>query len=220
MALAGGGTYLYLDYAAHFESTDDAFIAARQFSVAPQVAGYITAVPVTDNEHVAAGQVIARIDVAIFASRSPRPRRKSPPHRRAWRRRRADRSAAGADRRGPGAGDPGAGGTWCSPVSWRTLRALVRAGREQCSTTSSRRPSSTSSARSRRRGGDGEAGREAGRDAESPARLRRGEPRSGSGPTRPGPVEPLLYRRHGELRPDASSTSARPSASWRSPDRR
>ena len=62
MALAGGGTYLYLDYAAHFESTDDAFIAARQFSVAPHVAGYITAVPVTDNEHVATGQVIARID--------------------------------------------------------------------------------------------------------------------------------------------------------------
>ena len=62
LALAGGAGYLYLDDAAHFESTDDAFIAARQFSVAPQVAGYITAVPVTDNEHVAAGQVIARID--------------------------------------------------------------------------------------------------------------------------------------------------------------
>ena len=62
LAVAGGAGYLYLDDAAHFESTDDAFIAARQFSVAPQVAGYITAVPVTDNEHVAAGQVIARID--------------------------------------------------------------------------------------------------------------------------------------------------------------
>jgi membrane fusion protein (multidrug efflux system) len=30
-------------------------IAARQFAVAPKVAGYISAVPVTDNEHVAAG---------------------------------------------------------------------------------------------------------------------------------------------------------------------
>ena len=62
LAVAGGAGYLYLDDSAHFQSTDDAFIAARQFSVAPQVAGYITAVPVTDNEHVAAGQVIARID--------------------------------------------------------------------------------------------------------------------------------------------------------------
>jgi membrane fusion protein, multidrug efflux system len=55
-------SYLFWDYARHFESTDDAFIAARQFSIAPKVSGYITAVPVTDNQHVAAGDVIARID--------------------------------------------------------------------------------------------------------------------------------------------------------------
>ena len=54
--------YLYWDYTAHFEYTDDAFIAARQFSVAPRDSGDITAVPVTDNEHVASGGVIARID--------------------------------------------------------------------------------------------------------------------------------------------------------------
>jgi membrane fusion protein, multidrug efflux system len=60
MAAAGG--YLYWDYAEHFETTDDAFIAARQFAIAPKVPGYITAVPVTDNQHVAAGGVIARID--------------------------------------------------------------------------------------------------------------------------------------------------------------
>jgi membrane fusion protein (multidrug efflux system) len=54
--------YLYWDYVSHFESTDDAFIAARQFAIAPKVPGYLTAVPVTDNEHVAAGDVIARID--------------------------------------------------------------------------------------------------------------------------------------------------------------
>jgi membrane fusion protein, multidrug efflux system len=53
---------LYLGYARHFETTDDAFIAARQFSIAPKVPGYIRAVPVTDNQHVAAGEVIARID--------------------------------------------------------------------------------------------------------------------------------------------------------------
>jgi membrane fusion protein (multidrug efflux system) len=54
--------YVYWDYASHYESTDDAFIAARQFPIAPKVPGYLTAVPVTDNEHVVAGQVIARID--------------------------------------------------------------------------------------------------------------------------------------------------------------
>jgi membrane fusion protein (multidrug efflux system) len=59
VAVAG---YLYWDNASHFESTDDAFIAARQFAVAPKVSGYIAAVPVTDNQHVEAGQVIARID--------------------------------------------------------------------------------------------------------------------------------------------------------------
>ncbi|CAH2602531.1 HlyD family secretion protein [Rhodovastum atsumiense] len=59
--LAAGG-YLYWDAARRFETTDDAFIAARQFALAPKVAGYITAVPVTDNQHVAAGAVIARID--------------------------------------------------------------------------------------------------------------------------------------------------------------
>jgi membrane fusion protein, multidrug efflux system len=54
--------YLYWDYTGHFETTDDAYIAARQFAIAPEVSGYITAVPVTDDEHVNAGDVIARID--------------------------------------------------------------------------------------------------------------------------------------------------------------
>ncbi len=62
LLLAAAAGYLYWDHAAHFESTDDAFIAARQFAIAPQVAGYVTAVPVTDNEHVNKGGVIARID--------------------------------------------------------------------------------------------------------------------------------------------------------------
>ena len=62
LAAALGGGYLYLDYASRFESTDDAFIAARQSALAPKVSGYITAVSVTDNEHVTAGETIARLD--------------------------------------------------------------------------------------------------------------------------------------------------------------
>ena len=46
----------------HYETTDDAFIAARSFSVAPKVGGYVIDVPVTDNQHVNAGDVLARID--------------------------------------------------------------------------------------------------------------------------------------------------------------
>jgi membrane fusion protein (multidrug efflux system) len=60
--LGSAAGYIYLDNAAHFETTDDAFIAARQFSVAPEVSGYITAVPVTDNQHVPKDGVVARID--------------------------------------------------------------------------------------------------------------------------------------------------------------
>jgi membrane fusion protein (multidrug efflux system) len=62
LAAATSGGYLYWDDARHFASTDDAFIAARQFAIAPKVSGYITAVPVTDNQHVAAGDVVARTD--------------------------------------------------------------------------------------------------------------------------------------------------------------
>jgi membrane fusion protein (multidrug efflux system) len=62
LASVAGGGYLYWDNASHFETTDDAFIAARQFAIAPKVSGYIIDVPVTDNQHVEAGQVIARID--------------------------------------------------------------------------------------------------------------------------------------------------------------
>ena len=61
-ALTVVGSYLYWDHSSRFQTTDDAFIAARAFSMAPKVSGYITAVPVTDNQHVAAGDVIARID--------------------------------------------------------------------------------------------------------------------------------------------------------------
>jgi membrane fusion protein (multidrug efflux system) len=57
-----GCGYVYFDYTQHFESTDDAFIASRQFGIAPKVSGYITQLLVTDNQHVEAGDVIARID--------------------------------------------------------------------------------------------------------------------------------------------------------------
>jgi membrane fusion protein, multidrug efflux system len=62
LLVAGAAAYVYWDHSSHFESTDDAFIAARQFAIAPKIAGYVTAVPVTDNQHVNKGDAIAKID--------------------------------------------------------------------------------------------------------------------------------------------------------------
>jgi membrane fusion protein (multidrug efflux system) len=62
LAAAVGGGYVWWESAGHFESTDDAFIAARQIAIAPKISGYVNAVPVTDNQHVAAGDVIASLD--------------------------------------------------------------------------------------------------------------------------------------------------------------
>ncbi|MBB3951000.1 HlyD family secretion protein [Aureimonas jatrophae] len=60
---AGVGGYFYWLSAIHpYESTDDAFVDSRQFAVSPQVAGYVSEVLVSDNQHVNAGEVILRID--------------------------------------------------------------------------------------------------------------------------------------------------------------
>jgi len=62
VAIAVGAYFYWLIDLHPFESTDDAFVDARQFSIAPKVAGYIVDVPVTDNQHVEAGAVLFRID--------------------------------------------------------------------------------------------------------------------------------------------------------------
>jgi membrane fusion protein, multidrug efflux system len=62
LLLAATGAMVYWLNVRHYESTDDAFVAARSFSVAPKVSGYIVDVPVTDNQHVNAGDILVRID--------------------------------------------------------------------------------------------------------------------------------------------------------------
>jgi membrane fusion protein, multidrug efflux system len=47
-------------------STDDAYLQADSVAISPEVAGYIAAVPVQDNEQVAPGQLLARIDDRDF----------------------------------------------------------------------------------------------------------------------------------------------------------
>jgi membrane fusion protein (multidrug efflux system) len=43
-------------------STDDAYLQADSVAISPEIAGYVAAVPVQDNQQVRPGQVLARID--------------------------------------------------------------------------------------------------------------------------------------------------------------
>jgi membrane fusion protein (multidrug efflux system) len=68
IALAGAGWYGY-DYwtvGQYLVSTDDAYVKADNTTIAPKVSGYLNRVLVADNEHVKAGQVLARIDDRDF----------------------------------------------------------------------------------------------------------------------------------------------------------
>lgn len=68
IALAGSSWYGY-DYwtvGQYLVSTDDAYVKADNTTIAPKVSGYLDRVQVGDNEHVKAGQVLARIDDRDF----------------------------------------------------------------------------------------------------------------------------------------------------------
>jgi membrane fusion protein (multidrug efflux system) len=64
LALVGGGAYGYHWYVAgrFIESTDNAYLRADQVSMAPTVSGQIAEIYVKDNEAVAAGQPLVKID--------------------------------------------------------------------------------------------------------------------------------------------------------------
>ena len=61
IGLAIGGYFVWLIHFHPYETTDDAFVDARSFSLAAKVSGYLDEVAVADNAHVAAGAVIAKI---------------------------------------------------------------------------------------------------------------------------------------------------------------
>jgi membrane fusion protein, multidrug efflux system len=63
-ALAAGSTFgwHYWTVGRFQVSTDDAYVQADNTTVAPKVSGYISEVPVADNERVKTGRVLARID--------------------------------------------------------------------------------------------------------------------------------------------------------------
>ena len=68
VAVVIGGAFWWVNKQ-HYESTDNAFVQADTVIVSPQVAGYVAEVLVSDNQHVEAGQVLARIDPATFQAK-------------------------------------------------------------------------------------------------------------------------------------------------------
>jgi membrane fusion protein (multidrug efflux system) len=69
LAGTAAGAYYGHDYwttGRYLESTDDAYVKADSTIIAPKVSGYIAEVLVNDNEKVAAGQLLARIDDRDF----------------------------------------------------------------------------------------------------------------------------------------------------------
>lgn len=68
LALIAFGTRLWLENR-HYESTDDAMVDANTTQVAPRVAGQVTQILFSDNQHVDAGQVLVRIDPRDYQAR-------------------------------------------------------------------------------------------------------------------------------------------------------
>jgi membrane fusion protein (multidrug efflux system) len=69
VVVLSGASYFGYDYITvgrFLVSTDDAYVKADNTTIAPKVSGYLTQVQVGDNEHVASGQVLARIDDRDF----------------------------------------------------------------------------------------------------------------------------------------------------------
>jgi membrane fusion protein (multidrug efflux system) len=63
------GALLWLQHSKSYESTDDAFIDTHIVTIAPQVSGQITSVPVNDNQIVKAGDLLVQLDPAAFNAR-------------------------------------------------------------------------------------------------------------------------------------------------------
>jgi membrane fusion protein (multidrug efflux system) len=66
LGLAGEFGYQYWTVGRFLESTDNAYVQADYTTVAPKITGYVADVLVQDNQKVAPGQVLARIDDRDF----------------------------------------------------------------------------------------------------------------------------------------------------------
>jgi len=56
-------------FAGRFEQTDDAYVRGQTTVISPQVAGYVSEVPVNDYQDVKPGDVLVRIEDSIYSAR-------------------------------------------------------------------------------------------------------------------------------------------------------
>ncbi len=68
VALGVGVTLWFIDKQ-RFETTDNAFVQADTVQISPQISGAILEVLVADNQRVAPGQIVARIDPSTFQAK-------------------------------------------------------------------------------------------------------------------------------------------------------
>jgi membrane fusion protein, multidrug efflux system len=68
VAVAAVGGLLYWNHARQFEETDDAFVDGNIAPVAPQIAGRVSAVRVSDNRDVKAGDLLVEIDPTDYVN--------------------------------------------------------------------------------------------------------------------------------------------------------
>jgi membrane fusion protein (multidrug efflux system) len=62
--------YVYHDrYGRYFEDTNDATIQADQVAISSKLSGYVRAVPVQDNQHVAVGSLLAEVDPVDYQTK-------------------------------------------------------------------------------------------------------------------------------------------------------
>ncbi len=66
LLVAGGALAHYLLVGRFIYSTDDAYVRADLAIVSPKISGYVEDVGVIDNQHVKAGQILARIDAGDY----------------------------------------------------------------------------------------------------------------------------------------------------------
>jgi membrane fusion protein (multidrug efflux system) len=70
VAIAAIAFYVYYDrYLRYFESTNDATIQADQVPISSKLAGYVKSVPVSDNQMVAQGGLLAEIDPVDYQTK-------------------------------------------------------------------------------------------------------------------------------------------------------
>ncbi|TNM62369.1 HlyD family secretion protein [Aliirhizobium smilacinae] len=62
IGVGGAAYFVWLIFFHPYETTDDAFVEARSFSVAAKVSGYVAEISATDNQHLEAGARIASIE--------------------------------------------------------------------------------------------------------------------------------------------------------------